>query len=81
MADELKAFTEKHKMPWRQVIEDDKGGAITMLYRVRGWPTYYVVGRDGAILANSVRPSEALGALLEKTLGPATGNTVGHAER
>ena len=43
--------------------EDD---VLHRLFRVDEWPTYYLIGRDGVILANELRPGEQLVKEVEK---------------
>lgn len=42
------AFIEKHGLRWTQTMEPEKG-AIQTLYRVSGFPTYFLIGADGTI--------------------------------
>src|SRR5262249_12106963 len=46
--DKVVAFIETHKMRWMQTMEPDRG-PIQTLYRVNGWPSYFIVGADGLI--------------------------------
>ncbi len=48
--DKLQAFLTDKKVSWPQTMESDKG-PIATLYRVVGWPTYFLVGPDGTIAA------------------------------
>jgi len=43
---QLLAFMAEKKMAWPQTMEDSKGPLAT-LFRVNGWPTYFLVDRDG----------------------------------
>lgn len=47
--DELRAFLKEFSMPWPQIREPGEG-AVRRLYRVRGEPTYYLLGPKGEIL-------------------------------
>ena len=47
--DELRAFLKEFSIPWPQ-IREPSDGAIHRLYRIRGWPTYYLLGQKGEIL-------------------------------
>jgi thiol-disulfide isomerase/thioredoxin len=47
--DKVAAFAQAHKMTWRQIIEADKGPLQT-LFRVNGFPTYFLIARDGRIV-------------------------------
>ncbi len=66
-ADEVAAFSGKHKMTWSQVLETEKD-PLHQVYRVRGWPTYFLIDKDGTILADDANPTERLEPLLEKAL-------------
>jgi peroxiredoxin len=46
--EKLQAFMTDKKMSWPQTMESDKG-PIATLYRVIGWPTYFLIGQDGTI--------------------------------
>jgi len=43
------AFVHERQMSWPETLESDSG-PISTLYRVRGWPTAYLVGPDGKFL-------------------------------
>ncbi len=67
---ELKAFVEKFKMPWPQIRQTPTEG-LWNVYKVEGFPTYFLIGRDGTLVAKSeeIREVGALAKLLEKHLG------------
>lgn len=58
-------FIKDRGMNWTHVLEE-KDGALNSLFRVDRWPTYYLIGRDGVILANELRPGEQLIKEVEK---------------
>ena len=47
-SDKVKQMLETKKMAWPQTMESDKG-PIATLYRVIGWPTYFLIDKDGTI--------------------------------
>lgn len=47
--EKLKAFTAEKRMNWPQTTEGDKG-PIATLYRITGWPSYFLIGADGNII-------------------------------
>lgn len=62
LGDELagvKKFIAEHGMSWAQTIEKEEG-ALHKLFRVDGWPTYFLIGKDGVIVANNLRPGAEL---------------------
>lgn len=63
----FKSFMAEHAMTWPQ-IREDIGGPVQKLYRVESFPAYYLIGRDGTIVANSIKPRE-LSDEIEKHLG------------
>ena len=50
-AEVLKEFMGKKKMTWTQTIQEKWEGPIHKLYHFYSWPTYYLIGKDGTILA------------------------------
>jgi thiol-disulfide isomerase/thioredoxin len=46
-------FTRERGMTWPQTRENKKG-PLNSLFRVWSYPTYFIVGRDGSILANRI---------------------------
>lgn len=47
--EKLLAFTAEKRMNWLQTIESDNG-PIATLYRITGWPSYFLIGADGRIV-------------------------------
>ena len=62
---EVREFIGARSMNWPHIIEKD-GGVLQRLFRVEEWPTYYLIGRDGVIIANKLRPGEQLIEEVEK---------------
>ena len=65
-ADAVQAFLDEHGTSWPQILQDE-GGANDILnaYRVTGFPTTYLVGPDGKIVA---KESALRGETLARTL-------------
>lgn len=61
----VRKFISERGMNWTQTIEEESG-AIQRLFRINGWPTYYLIGKDGNILTNNLRPGESLTKEIEK---------------
>jgi thiol-disulfide isomerase/thioredoxin len=49
-ARDVSRFTSAAGARWPQIV-DGSNGPMQRLYRVLGWPTYYLIGPDGKILA------------------------------
>lgn len=56
---DFKSFTIEQGMTWPQVREE-MGGPVQKLFRVQSFPAYFLIGRDGTIIANSIKPRELL---------------------
>jgi hypothetical protein len=56
----MRKFIAEKGMTWAQAMEDEERGALHRLFRVDGWPTYYLIGKDGTIRANDLRPGDEL---------------------
>ena len=52
-------FMSEPGMTWPQ-IREDIGGPLQKLFRVESFPAYYLIGRDGTIVANSIKPGELI---------------------
>ena len=55
----VRKFIAEKGMTWAQAMEEERG-ALHRLFRVDGWPTYYLIGNDGTIRANNLRPGDEL---------------------
>lgn len=62
---DLKPFRDQERIPWMLVADRDNGRAVQRLYSVSSYPTLYLIGPDGKILASG---TELRGWLLERTL-------------
>jgi hypothetical protein len=48
--DELKKVMEQEKITWRSWFDGGKvGGPIASAWKVRGWPTLFIIDQDGVI--------------------------------
>lgn len=71
-AEVLREFMGEKKMIWAQTVQEKWEGPIHKLYRFDSWPTYYLVGKDGTIIARrnddgvSLADLEKLSGLAEK---------------
>lgn len=61
----LRKFIAEKGMNWTHA-QGDEDDVNHRLFRVDQWPTYYLIGRDGIILANQLRPGEQLVKEVEK---------------
>jgi thiol-disulfide isomerase/thioredoxin len=66
--EKLVAFLADKKMTWPQTMESDKGPLAT-LFRVNGWPTYFLVGRDGKFVTAGDNGNLNFSAELAKLFG------------
>ena len=55
----VRKFISEHKMNWNQTIEGDNG-SILKLFRIKGYPTYFLIGKNGSIISNNLRPGDEL---------------------
>ena len=55
----IRKFIGEKGMSWAQTSEEERG-VLHRLFRVDGWPTYYLLGKDGRIVANNLRPGDEL---------------------
>jgi hypothetical protein len=54
----LKAVMAQEHLPWRCWCEGGTAGPIATRYRVRGWPTIYVLDANGVIRYSQVRGAD-----------------------
>jgi thiol-disulfide isomerase/thioredoxin len=68
--EKLLPFIRQKKMPWIHTQEGDKG-PIHRLFRVAGWPSYFIIGKDGmVVISDSGVGAFNLDAELAKLLPP-----------
>jgi len=71
--DELKKVLEEEKITWRSFWNGGStNGPISNAWRVRGWPTIYVLDANGVIRARDVR-GEAMDRAVDALLAEAEG--------
>ena len=69
----LKEFLEKEPMPWVH-WHDGPGGNVLKAYRVKAFPTMYLIGADGKVLkkwVGSPQPPELLDKAVEEAVAAA----------
>jgi hypothetical protein len=71
--DELKKVLEEEKITWRSFWNGGStSGPISNAWRVRGWPTIYVLDANGVIRARDVR-GEAMDRAVDALLAELDG--------
>ncbi len=55
----VRKFITDHAMNWNHTVELEHG-ALQKLFRINGWPTYYLIGKDGTIVSRTLRPGNKL---------------------
>ncbi|WP_099464601.1 rhodanese-like domain-containing protein [Parabacteroides provencensis] len=50
-SEEIEDFMKTYPINWPQVADRDCGQAIQQLYKVNYWPSVYLIGKDGKIIA------------------------------
>lgn len=69
--EQVRRFTEEHKMIWPQTLETGEfpqGRPLQKLYRFLGAPHYFLIGRDGRILASDVHKPAEIVRIVEQQL-------------
>lgn len=66
---DLTTLLKKEPLPWPNFSDGSSTGPISVVWNIRSWPTHYLIGADGVILA--MQPSitnfdETLRPLLKK---------------
>jgi thiol-disulfide isomerase/thioredoxin len=62
-AETLRPFLVEHKIPWMQTNQEKYDGPLHTEFRFEAWPTYYLVGKDGVIVARSTGSDAFLSGL------------------
>ena len=64
-ADKLKDILAKNGITWRQAVLGSTGAPLAKKWNVQGWPTIYVLDKEGVIRYRDVRDEEMEKAVLE----------------
>jgi thiol-disulfide isomerase/thioredoxin len=67
--EKLREFLTRKKLTWIQTREEQTG-SIHRLYRVAAWPSYFLIGKDGVIVATGIGNRNLL-AEMERLLSTA----------
>lgn len=59
---DFRSFMAEQGMTWPQ-IREDMGGPVQKLFRVESFPAYFLIDREGKIIANSIKPRELIGEI------------------
>lgn len=65
---QLTKFIAENRMTWPQTMESDKGPLAT-LFRVTGWPTYFLIDREGKFIVAGSQGDFKLSDALAKIFG------------
>jgi thiol-disulfide isomerase/thioredoxin len=65
--EDFRKFVAERRMGWAQTRER-QGDPLHRLFRVRGFPAYFLIGRDGKIISNRIETDDFV-AEVEKHLG------------
>jgi peroxiredoxin len=63
--EKVKRLLSEHQITWRQAIDGDTSGPWATAWNVQGWPTIYVLDREGRIRYRDVRDQEMEDAVLK----------------
>lgn len=67
----LRPFLTEKKITWPQTIQYKNDSSVHKLYRVRSFPIYYLIDRDGKIAARR-EGGEGILAEVERLVGPSS---------
>lgn len=62
----LRKFISDKQMNWTHTQIDD---ALSQLFRIDGYPTYFLLDKEGKIVSNTLRPGEDMYKKIEQMLG------------
>ncbi len=65
----LKAQVREHGIPWDSWYEGGPNGPISTRWNVLGWPTVYVLDRDGIIRFKGHREQDKIEAMVDRLIG------------
>lgn len=63
--EDLRKFIAEKQMNWTHAQTDE---ALSQLFRIGGYPTYFLLDKEGKIISNTVRPGEELYKKIEELL-------------
>ena len=63
--EKVKEILEKNGITWRNAVDGDTEGPLATKWKVRAWPTTYVLDEKGAIRSLSLEDAEELVKKLE----------------
>ena len=61
----MQAHLAKQPQPWKQVLEPDGVGTLHGEFRVKSWPTHFLIGPNGEILSDAKNPHELRQVIME----------------
>jgi thiol-disulfide isomerase/thioredoxin len=64
--EDLRKFISDKQMNWTHTQIDD---ALSQLFRINGYPTYFLLDKEGKIVSNTLRPGEEMYKKIEEMLG------------
>ncbi|HEX8736744.1 MAG TPA: TlpA disulfide reductase family protein [Pyrinomonadaceae bacterium] len=64
--EDLRKFISEKQMNWTHTQIDD---ALSQLFRINGFPTYFLLDKEGKIVSNTLRPGEEMYKKIEEMLG------------
>ena len=61
--EKVQKFIDEHRMNWTHTFTDEE---FLKLYRVSGFPTYFLLDKEGKIISNTIRPGEEMYKMVER---------------